>query len=568
MARRLGLLLILKRQGEMKNKILWLVLILILAAFGRFYRLTTIPPALNWDEVSHGYNAYSILKTGRDEWGMAWPTIFRAYGDYKLPVYIYLTAFFEIFFGLNDFAVRFPSAFAGVLAVLFTFLLARKLLSREGTGSLPLLAALFLAVSPWHIFLSRPAYEANLASFLVMAGTYFFLEAIEKKWLLPVAIFFFGLSVHTYNSARLFTPLLLIFLCLLYYRTAVGWVKKRRGELLVSLILLLLFFIPLVISFISPAGQARWRWVTVIDQGMINRINEARISSVLPGFLPRLIHNKATYLAVISGRNYLSNFSPTYLFLKGGGNYQHNLPGRGIIYPLHAPFILWGLYYLAKNWSKKETRLLLFWWLLAVVPTAATRDNPHVLRTILILPAPQIMAAIGFGQAYKWWAKRVRRSARFVFPVVYGLILLGFIVNFWVYYAGSYRRDYSWSWQYGYQEAASYIKDHYHDYDKIILTKKYGEPHEFLLYFLAWEPSKYQTDPHLVRYFKSNWYWVDSFAKFEFINDWEIKEVLSNQLSVARQLLVTSQGNYPEGWSKIKTINFLNGQPAFEILNH
>ena len=86
-----------------------LFLIVVLAFVLRFVQLDSLPPSLNWDEVSHGYNAYSILKTGKDEWGKFLPIIFRAYGDYKLPLYIYITAFSEFIFGLNEFAVRLPS---------------------------------------------------------------------------------------------------------------------------------------------------------------------------------------------------------------------------------------------------------------------------------------------------------------------------------------------------------------------------------------------------------------------------------------------------------------------------
>src|SRR3989344_3491019 len=86
-----------------------LVSIIIGALIIRFWNLSSNPPSLNWDEVSHSYNAYSILKSGRDEWGNLFPIIFRAYGDYKLPVYIYLTVISEFFFGLTPFAIRFVS---------------------------------------------------------------------------------------------------------------------------------------------------------------------------------------------------------------------------------------------------------------------------------------------------------------------------------------------------------------------------------------------------------------------------------------------------------------------------
>ncbi|MCJ7829604.1 glycosyltransferase family 39 protein, partial [Patescibacteria group bacterium] len=525
---------------------------------------------LNWDEISHGYNAYSILQTGKDEWGKSYPLIFRAYGDYKLPVYIYLTSLSINLFGLNDFAVRFPSALAGVLSVLFTYLFVKKLfqnsISKYPNILISLIASFFLAISPWHIFLSRPAFEANLASFLVIAGIYFFLLGLEKKWLLPLSIFFLGLSVHTYNSARVFVPLMLAALFFLYRQSIKKWAKTRRKELVLVLAVLALFFVSLAVSFISPSGWARFRWVKILDQGAINRINMARGSSNLPSPLPRLIHNKATYFTIAFTQNYFSNFSAKYLFFKGGANYQYNIPGQGIIYPVQIPLILLGLYWLFKERRQKESKLIFFWWLLAVIPAAATQENPHVLRTILVLPMPQVLAALGFFQFWGWFKRK--RTIRWLLTGVYGLLLLVLIYKFLTGYFGSYRKTYSWPWQYGYKQVANYIQEHYNEYEKIFMTKKYGESHEFLLFYLKWAPAKYQQDPNLNRYFLADWYWVDSFDKFVFINDWEVKEKVRSEESGVRSLLITSPGNYPEGWSKLETINFLDGKPAFEILEH
>lgn len=544
----------------MKNK-LWLVLILVLAVFLRFYQLNQNPPSLNWDEISHGYNAYSILKTGQDEWGFSFPTIFRAYGDYKLPVYIYLTTLSIGVLGLSDWAIRLPSALAGVLSVFLTYLLVKKLFKNDLAA---LSSSLFLAISPWHIFLSRPAFEANLSSLLVIAGLYFFLVGLEKKWFLPMSFLFLGLSVHTYNSARVFVPLVLITLFFLYQSSLREWIRNRKREVILSAALLLLFFIPLVYSFVSPSGWARFKWVTILDQGAINRINMARGSSFLPKPLPKLIHNKATYFAFNFTKNYFSNLSPKYLFLKGGSNYQYNIPGRGMIYPIEALLIFFGLYKLFKNWQKKESKLVLFWWLLAIVPAAATQENPHVLRTILVLPMPQVLAALGFTQVWDWL--KSKKVVQMIFTGVYGLILLFFLYQFSSGYFGSYRQTYSWSWQYGYRQAAFYIQLHYNEYGKIFMTKKYGEPHEFLLFYLKWDPAKYQKDPNLNRYFRTDWYWVDSFDKFVFLNDWEVKQKAKCQEEDGKCLLLTSPGNYPEGWEKLETINFLDDKPAFEIL--
>src|SRR3989344_1223720 len=89
-----------------------LFLIILLAFFLRIYKLGSVPPSLYWDEASLGYNAYSILKTARDEHGKFLPlTNFAAFGDYKPPGYIYAAVPSIAIFGLNEFAIRFPSAF-------------------------------------------------------------------------------------------------------------------------------------------------------------------------------------------------------------------------------------------------------------------------------------------------------------------------------------------------------------------------------------------------------------------------------------------------------------------------
>ena len=75
-----------------KSPTFCLILILCLAAFLRFSALDRVPPSLNWDETAIAYNAYSILQTGKDEWGKSWPLLgFESFGEYKLPVFIYAT---------------------------------------------------------------------------------------------------------------------------------------------------------------------------------------------------------------------------------------------------------------------------------------------------------------------------------------------------------------------------------------------------------------------------------------------------------------------------------------------
>lgn len=553
-----------------KKVFLILVLIFFLALGLRFYHLSLMPPALNWDEVSHGYNAYSIFKTGRDEWGQVFPLAnFRAYGDYPLPVNLYLTIPSIALFGLNEFGIRAPHAFLGSLVVLACFFLVTGLGFSAGIG---LLAALLVAVGPWLLFPSRFVVQSNLSLFFITTGLALFFQRQKRPLFLPLAAVALGISTYSYHNARIFVPLLVIVLLWLYRDEWKKWWRKKRIYLITTILLLLVFFLPLIPILLGPEARARAQWVSIIDQGAINQIIESRLNSNLPSLLARLVYNRPVYFATHFLLNYLGYFCPQFLFFEGGTQYQLSLPGEGLLYLIELPFFYLGLGYII-YWAliKKERNIqvVFLWLLLAPIPAAITRGGGHVIRATTMLPLPQILTALGTFQAVQFLNQK-RKKAGLIIIFAFLLVLFILAFNYLNIYFGSYRRDYSWSWQYGYKEVADYIKSHYDDYDKIFITKKYGEPHEFLLFYLAWDPEKYRNNANLVRYFKSDWYWVDSFDKFVFINDWEIKKILqysnTSMFQKVKNLLITSPGNYPEGWSKIETIDFLDGSPAFEIL--
>lgn len=549
-----------------------LILILFFALVLRSAFLSEIPPSLNWDEISHGYNAYSILKTAKDEWGVTLPAIFRAYGDYKLPVYIYLTALSEFFLGLNAIAVRLPSVLAGVATTVFTYLLVKELFEKK----VALFSAFLVAIEPWSLFLSRGAFEANLSLPFIVSGIYFFLRSFRRPSFLLVSSFFLGLSVWTYNSARVFVPLIILALLSIFKKELVLLWKKQRKSLVLSFLVLSFFLLPMFYQFANPQGQARYSWVAILDQGAIAEINQARANSSLSPLLSRLVNNKVTYFSSRFIKNWVSHFSLDFLFFKGGSHYQFNIPRHGLLYPVSIAFFLLGLIFLLKKKSKSS--LLIFSWLVfGPVASSLTREAPHVLRNITSLPIPMVAVSLGFYFFLDWLKEKKLLSLRKTLIYAYPIILLLSLNNYFSRYWLEYRKDYSWSWQYGYKEAVSFIKENYDGYDKIIITKKYGEPHEFLLFFWPWEPERYRDDPNLIRFYQSNWYWVDRLDKFYFVNDWEIpkekgvfvleskREEVDCTKGEIRCLLVTSPGNFPKGWEVLKTINFLNGETAFEI---
>src|SRR3989344_1262034 len=115
----------------MKRTTILLCLIIFLAAFLRFFNLESTPPSLSHDEVAIGYNAWSILQTGKDEYGKMYPILFQSFDDFKLPGYIYATVLSEKLFGLTPFAVRFTSALLGTLTVVALYFLIKTLLKEN-----------------------------------------------------------------------------------------------------------------------------------------------------------------------------------------------------------------------------------------------------------------------------------------------------------------------------------------------------------------------------------------------------------------------------------------------------
>src|SRR3989344_3424356 len=185
------------------------VLIIVLAIFLRFYRLNINPPSLYWDETAFGYDAYSILKTGRDHHGQFMPLFFESFQDWKLPGYFYLLVPSIKLFGLTEFAVRFPSALLSSFTIIVLFFLVKELTKNT---NLALTSSLFLAISPWHIQFARGGFESSAGLFFTTLASLLFLRGLNKK----ISIYFFSslilftLSIYTYHAYRIFTPLLIL----------------------------------------------------------------------------------------------------------------------------------------------------------------------------------------------------------------------------------------------------------------------------------------------------------------------------------------------------------------------
>lgn len=552
-------------------KFLPLLSIIALAALLRFIGLDKLPVSLNWDEVSHGYNAYSILKTGQDEWGKSFPLIFRAFGDYKLPLYIYLSVIPVWLFGLNVFAVRFVSVLAGTLAIPGIYLLVKQLFPGRkidlGNYSLPweYLAAFILTILPWHIFISRPALEANLSLTLIIFGFYYLLRFFEKRSSLLPSVIILGLSLHTYNTARVFVPALVI-LSFLIYRPKIKLDLKTGLALFLALI-----FSGLVISQVFMGeGTARYEKLKILSPATVFQIGEERSRSNLPPTLARLVYNRPVYFVSTVTKNYLNYFSPGFFSQTWGAQFQFAIPEKNLLtLPLFLLAFLGFFSYLSHLRDDKNFQFLYGWIFLAPLAASLTIDPPQALRPNPMIPAIIIFVCFGLSRLLLI----IPEKKKLLLVTLLGFWTLYAVFGYLRDYSGSYKIKYSSSWQYGYRQVMDFVNEHGREYDRVFITKRYGEPHIFYAFYSKLPPEKLQISPDNIRFQKSDWFWTDKIDNVYFVNDWQIPVTPVTDLTIEsggiipahRSLLITSPDHVPVNAHVIETISFLDGSPAFII---
>lgn len=536
-------------RGGMRNKLL---LIIILASALRLFFLSSVPPSLNWDEVSMGYTAYSVAKTGMDEWGERLPIFFRSYGEWKSAVYIYLLVPMVNFFGLNAWTVRLPSAIAGILAVYLTYLIGRHLYGRQ----VGLYAALFLAISPWHLVLSRPAFEANVSLTLILAGLYYFLHYIQvsqSKFLIFSAVFF-GLAPHTYNSAKVIVPFLVIYLL---WQTRL---YRSLRSLLIYLGILGLFALPLALNLFTGRAQHRYTQVGVsTDQYGLSQFVAHRQNPALPPLIGKLAFNKYTYTLHSFAGNYLSYLSPAFLLVQAGDHNQHHVKYFGVLYLAEFIFVLYGLRKLRGGKTNLSRSLPLVIIGLGIIPAALTRDEGHVLRSLLTLPGWQLLAALGAAELFRAKLNHWR--------LLIGILIIQsilFLTAYFYWYPTTFARD----WQYGHREVAQFLAEHEGDYDRIVMTKWFGEPQLFLAFFNRWDPSWYLAENRAnLRYESEGKLWLDQLEEYT-LGKYTFKYIeFAKEEPDGKTLYIGKFDDFWENPRVLKTIYFPDGTVAFHLLD-
>lgn len=535
--------------------LLLLIGIVFFAALLRFWDLGKNPPSLNWDEVSIGYNAYSILKTGRDEYGKFLPLQFRSLDDYKQPVYPYLTVISEYFFGITPFAVRFTSAFLGTVAVILLYFLVKELLSSKGIA---LLSAFFLSILPWHIQFSRVAIEANTGLFFLTLGVLTFLISVKKNsWFLPFSALSFTLSMYSYLSFRVIIPLMGFFLFVFYFKEIV----KKKFSFILALIIVGFALSFLIKDTFYANGLTRFKGSNVFDHypEVYDRTNsEMRYDAKLKiNLIRKVLHDTAIPTSLdLMLRGYLTHFSPDFLFFYLNQKHHH-APGFGLLYLWMLPFIFSGAYLLFRL-NKKALIIVLSWVLIAPLSASITWDIPHAIRSISMIIPLQIFIAVGVWGFLKFVFKNKLFYSSLIFSVFVFIIsfsLLSFIHQYFVHLP----HERSEEWVYGREELAKYLKDYKEKYKKIIVSTRLEWPYIFLLFYSNYDPKKYLSSGGT-----TSGGWGEERNKFDIFEfhqfDYDKDKITTDTLYVGEP------GGFPSKITPLKVIYYLNGKPGIYLV--
>jgi 4-amino-4-deoxy-L-arabinose transferase-like glycosyltransferase len=526
-----------------------LLLIVIIAGVLRFYQLGTNPPSLTWDEAAWGYNAYSIGIDAKDEFGRFLPHDYlESFGDFKPPMYAYLDVIPVKVLGLNEFSTRVPSALFGVLTVLLTYFLVQRIFwNSKDKKNYALAAAFILAISPWHIMLSRAAFEANVATFFLVLGVWGFLAAVqEKKWYLIISAISFAFSMYTFNTARVVAPLLVLLLAFAFRKRLL----QMKKEVLIAFIVGLVVFLPTARFLLTPQAALRFQEVNIFSDVSVVKTANQEIANDGNAFWSKIIHNRRFLYSLDYVKHYFDNLSPNFLFITGDGNPKFSVQAVGQMYLWDIPFVVIGILFLLK---KKEGHwwLVPLWLLIGIIPAATAEQTPHALRIEAALPMFQVISAYGLVIALSF-CKRFR----YLIATILLTLLLINLAYFTHDYFAHYPSEFSGEWQYGYKQSIAYVQSVQSKYDYIQVTNALGRPYIYYLFYTKTLPADYRQTAVIHRD-AFGFVTVESFGKYLF------PDKFGYSLSKGKKVLyINTPYNLPKNVKILKMFYLLNGQPV------
>lgn len=487
----------------MKNKfVLFLYLIAFLSFFLNTFKKDLTPPCFTADEAAFAYNSYSILNTGRDEYGKFMPLRLKSFNDNKLPLYSYLSVPFIKYMGLNTTSARALNDLVSIFIPIAVFFLVMELFNKK---SIAIIAAFLTATSLGLHIIGRQAHEAYLATLLITISSIFFVKSLKKIniwnsiWFIVPLV----LSLFAYQSSRIFVVYFFIFSIIYFF----FFHKKEKNNK--SIFISLIFFVLILFSFTDfKYNPTRLKTLFIFtNPGLQVKTQELRIEGG-----SRFLYNKLTVGLREAFFNHLKYFSPQFLAISGDENTRFGYGEMYPITPLEYFFIFVGIYYLIKN-KEKSRWFILSLFFISPLTSSLTWTAISLTRSLFILIPAIIISSYGLVSIVK--ANPNKKN-----QIIISVILIEFILLFlsWNFYLNHYykRGVVKFSMQCGYKELSAYVQKNYDKFDNFYISPEHGEPYIFLLFFNKYPPTSYQKQAKLTAPDKYGFGQVEKFDKFIF----------------------------------------------------
>jgi 4-amino-4-deoxy-L-arabinose transferase-like glycosyltransferase len=495
----------------MGNKHLFLLVLIIILGFAvRFFQHNVSPPGFTADEAVFGYNAYSLLKTGKDEFGASWPVALRAFGDWRPALYSYLAVPFIYYFGLTEMAVRMPSILLGSATIPVVMGIAWIL---TGNKSITALAGLIFALSPTHILISRFADMSPLSTFFLGMGVMCFLwwkKKTRSVFLLASAVSF-SLSALSYHNARVTGPLLLTVLTILN----IDLIKKHLTDVAIAISLGIIVLLPLILFMAKSLDLVlhRGKYESFLGQKGYEIRLWNLISANPPGQNPlitRFFYNKPKLIFEEFSEKYFSHFSSSFLFLSGDPNERFKTPGSGVYNMLL--FILIPVGFVATLRDKKFA-ILPVWWLISPLISAIGIFTPNSLHTLDASIPAAVMTGIGAKKLSGKFPGATKTLLLTVGVVIFSVSLSSFLKGY--FYTIPRSNELRWNWYPQTKELTGWINN-LTGKDKVIVIGN-RSMHEFILFNNSVDPAYYQRSVKVSDIPDENGFErVEGFGRFRF----------------------------------------------------
>ena len=354
--------------------------ITLIGAALRLYRLSEIPADMGWDLPYNYFDADRILHG--DYW------VFFPHNLGREGLFFYLIALCSRVFGLSPFSIQVSSAVIGILTIPVVYLLAKALFKTE----VALYATALLAVSKWHIVLSRSGFRVILMPFFSALVLYFLVRALTTHGTMHFAWLGIatGMGLHSYK-AFLFVPPITALAVSVYLLLH----KKERCRTLVKG-----FGITLAITLLVYVPMGRYLWDN--PQSYFQR-EAVQFSTIKEGFaeggspLLDTLRNLRTSLLMF---NHI-----------GDGNSRFNVPYQRHMGSVSGVLLVLGLGCAVLRFKRGAVSVLLVFWLLLILPMTVTMipgGIPNLFRSSGVIGPAVIIAALPLATLRRWFAERFR----------------------------------------------------------------------------------------------------------------------------------------------------------------